>query len=120
MATRVQGRLDEQDYSDTYTIWRQPGAWAYQLLIRGAGTAALRLEVVDSGAREDGAATDGWRVIDERSSIPGGARLEGMVVVPEVVLGLSERVGWAQLRLRISRGETSGPVEYDFSLDGGP
>lgn len=119
MSTKVQGRLGEEDYSDTYTLWRRPGLWHYELIVRGEGAVGLRLEVIDVGGNGDPVSHGGWRVIDEQSAVPGGSRLCGCVTVPEVDLGPSSKVGWAQLRLRISRAVTSKAVEYEFSLDGG-
>lgn len=119
MSTRLHGRLDEQDYSDTYTLWRRPGRWRYELIVRGEGAVGLRLEAVDAGGNGDPGSQGGWRVIEDRPAVPGGSRLDGSVTVPEVDLGPSAKVGWAQLRLRIFRATASRAVEYEFSLDGG-
>jgi hypothetical protein len=119
MSTKVQGTLDGQDQADTYTLWRKPGQYRYELDVRGEGAAALRLEALRPAGDGKTGTAGGWQIIEERPSVPCGSRLTGVVTVPEVPIDASLNVEWVQLRLRISRAVPTRAVEYEFYLDPG-
>jgi hypothetical protein len=117
MPTRVRGTLDDQDYSDTYTLWRRPGQYRFELRVDGEGAAALALESLrpGGGGKPDDAGR--WRPIEERPSIPPGSRIRGVADVGAEPLDPIAPLQWVQVRVRISRAVPTKPVVYEFSLE---
>jgi hypothetical protein len=119
MSTRVRGTLDGQDRADTYALWRAPGHYRFELDVQGDGAVSLLLEArCSDGARSPGS-TGGWKVIAERTTARSGLKITGLVTVPEVRINSAAKLGWVELRLRISRTTPAQSVEYEFYLDPG-
>lgn len=119
VSPKVQGTLDGQDHADTYTLWRKPGQYRYELEVSGAGALNLRLEACRTTGDGKSGAASGWQVIEERLSIPCGSNVTGAVSVPEVPIDALLKVEWVQLRLRISRAVPTKAVGYEFTIDPG-
>lgn len=117
MPTSVQGTLDEQDFSDTYSIWRRPGRYGYEFQVRGVGAVDLiveaRLSEDDGVGREAGS----WEATEARPAIRGGSRITGTVNVPPARSRSGGVAPWIELRIRVVRVPQSKSVAYELKLE---
>ncbi len=119
MSPKVRGTLDGQDRADTYTLWRKPGQYRYELEVRGEGSVSLLLEAFCPGGAVNPDSGGGWHVIAQQSSALSGSRAAGLAIVPEARIDPTSTLEWVQLRLRISRTVPTRSVDYEFYLDPG-